>query len=115
LHELLKHYSNNHINPHEEILLKILKNTFKCFTLCRKTSSFLPELDLHHVLINQDRSRRKYAVHSREPRVWRLNKRETLVMHPLMFNGFLKQISQIDQRSNQIIFRKLRMAENTAL
>jgi hypothetical protein len=100
LHKILEHFANNHINPQEEILLKILNNTFKAFTLCRKTNSFLPELDLQHVLVNQDRYRKKYSIPKREPRAWRVEKRETLVMHPLMFQGFLKQISQTDQRSN---------------
>lgn len=99
LSHVLSHYSANHISPQEEILLKILTNCYKCLALCRQTNSFFPGFDLEYVLVNHERSGKKYPIHHREPRTWRLEQRETVVMHPLMFRGFLKELSQMEQRS----------------
>ena len=100
----MNHYSDNQIDPQEEILLKILKNTYKGFTLCKRNKTFLPNLDLKHVLISEERSRRKRTPPQGQPRTWELEKRETYIMHPLMFKTFLKQLSQTDERGNYTRF-----------
>ena len=101
LNHLINHYSNNQIDPQEEILLKILKNCYKCFTLCKRNNSFFPNFDHEHVLVEKERKTVK-SLPPRQPRTWNLEKRETVVMHPFMFKSFLKQISQNSQRGGKI-------------